>query len=380
MLIGVVLAADTAVDRRPARQLAFELAVGAIVGAVALLRGRGRVLAAAAGLAVAPGGRCRGGRVSRCRPSRGPRPRLGLLVLGAAAMRVAAARQAALHRRRRGRRAGGGAVARPSRVHRCRSRSSACWPGAAPSRWGSGCGSSTPAASWRSTPPAATSAWSWPASCTTSSPTTSPASSCKPRPPGSSPPSGPETLDGTLAGIESAGNRRPGRHAPRRRPAARRRRRRASSRPAPKQLADLVRRFADHGPAVRLRLPDDDQPPWPPEVATTVYRVVQEALTNIVLHAPSAAEVTVIVEKRPVRGHRRDRRRRAARPVRPARSRRSGGYGLVGMRERVEALGGDAARRARHPAGGWVGAGHPAAAPAGSGRDASASCSPTTRP
>jgi hypothetical protein len=50
--LAVVLAADTAVTDARHYDWAFELAVGVITGALALLRGRGRVWAAAAGLAV----------------------------------------------------------------------------------------------------------------------------------------------------------------------------------------------------------------------------------------------------------------------------------------------------------------------------------------
>ncbi|MFE9428314.1 sensor histidine kinase [Kitasatospora sp. NPDC006697] len=104
----------------------------------------------------------------------------------------------------------------------------------------------------------------------------------------------------------------------------------------PEQLAELVRRFDGHGPQVSLRLPTEPAP-WPPEVATTVHRIVQEALTNVARHAaharsaevdiahgPDAVTVTVFDDAPP--GH-------AARKQR-------GGYGLIGMRERVEALGG----------------------------------------
>ncbi|MGW5672196.1 sensor histidine kinase, partial [Micromonospora sp. NPDC003776] len=114
------------------------------------------------------------------------------------------------------------------------------------------------------------------------------------------------------------------------------------------RLADLVTRFARHGVAVRLRVPDHD-PGWPPEVTTTVYRVVREALTNVARHAPGAetVAVTVTVEAGTAVVEVVDDA-----PPTPARHPRRRGYGLVGMRERVEALGGTLAAGPR-PSGGW---------------------------
>jgi signal transduction histidine kinase len=104
--------------------------------------------------------------------------------------------------------------------------------------------------------------------------------------------------------------------------------------PGPEQLSELVSRFT--GPPVRLQLPDGETV-WPPEVTTTVYRIVQESLTNVARHAAHASSVSVDV--------RQDRRAITVEvvddaPPAPARHHRRGGYGLVGMRERVEALGG----------------------------------------
>jgi signal transduction histidine kinase len=110
-------------------------------------------------------------------------------------------------------------------------------------------------------------------------------------------------------------------------------------RPGPEQLTELVGRFAGRGPAVRLRLPSGPaEPAWPPEVATTVYRVVQESLTNIARHAGGAGEVTVTLarDQQAITVEVTDDAPPAAAPRFP----HSGGYGLVGMRERVEALGG----------------------------------------
>ncbi|MEE6261764.1 sensor histidine kinase [Plantactinospora sonchi] len=120
--------------------------------------------------------------------------------------------------------------------------------------------------------------------------------------------------------------------------------------PSPEHLDELVTRFAVPGrPVVRLDRPAGATS-WPPEVTSTVYRVVQESLTNISRHAPQASEVTVRVAE--------DRRQLTvevvddAPPV-PARRRPHGGYGLVGMRERVETLGGTI-RFGPRPGAGWA--------------------------
>lgn len=107
------------------------------------------------------------------------------------------------------------------------------------------------------------------------------------------------------------------------------------------RLGALVDQFS--GLPVSLRLPDGE-PAWPSEVAGTVYRVVQESLTNVSRHAPGAGVVTVSVtqgegelvvevtdDAPPPHGE-------AGRAG--LWGRLGGGYGLVGMRERVEALGG----------------------------------------
>ncbi|MFD0467983.1 sensor histidine kinase [Nonomuraea thailandensis] len=100
-----------------------------------------------------------------------------------------------------------------------------------------------------------------------------------------------------------------------------------------------------------LRLPDGE-PAWPSEVAGTVYRLVQESLTNVSRHAPGASAVTVSVtqatEELVV-----EVTDDAPPSHRTHRDRLGGGYGLVGMRERVEALGGTLSAGPR-PAGGWT--------------------------
>jgi signal transduction histidine kinase len=80
-----------------------------------------------------------------------------------------------------------------------------------------------------------------------------------------------------------------------------------------------------------------------------VYRIVQEALTNIARHAPGARSVVVTVthDPRQVMVEVTDDAP-ASRHHRPG-----GGYGLVGMRERVEALDGKL-RAGPLPGAGWA--------------------------
>ncbi|MDT0448689.1 sensor histidine kinase [Streptomyces hesseae] len=102
-------------------------------------------------------------------------------------------------------------------------------------------------------------------------------------------------------------------------------------------LEDLVGQSRDAGMAVELSVMGEERS-YAPGVERTAYRVVQEALTNVHKHAPGAkavvrlahrdAEVALQVENGPSDGGGTD----AGLP--------SGGNGLVGMRERVTALGG----------------------------------------
>jgi signal transduction histidine kinase len=102
------------------------------------------------------------------------------------------------------------------------------------------------------------------------------------------------------------------------------------------QLAELVEESAAAGMGVELAVEGESRP-CGARIEATVYRVVQEALTNVHKHAAGAkarvllayreAEVAVLVTNGPSDGS-----AAAALP--------SGGHGLVGMRERVAAHGG----------------------------------------
>jgi signal transduction histidine kinase len=115
---------------------------------------------------------------------------------------------------------------------------------------------------------------------------------------------------------------------------------RASRSPVPGlgNLHALVRRVADAGQPVTLHV--EGQPrPLSHSLELSVYRVVQEALTNVVRHAAPPATATVVV--------RYDDNGAVIVEVtddgRCARARRGdgGGHGLAGMRERVSLLGGE---------------------------------------
>jgi signal transduction histidine kinase len=89
--------------------------------------------------------------------------------------------------------------------------------------------------------------------------------------------------------------------------------------------------------------------PVPAEVATSVLRLVQESVTNARRHAAGAREIDVVV--RAEGGTARVQVRDDGRPGREPKT-YGGGYGLVGMRERVQLLGGNFAA-GRLPTGGW---------------------------
>lgn len=76
----------------------------------------------------------------------------------------------------------------------------------------------------------------------------------------------------------------------------------------------------------------------PVEVSTSAYRVVMEALTNVRRHAAQAAVVDVWVRR--TSGWLFVRVADDGAPPRPATGREPAGYGLVGMDERVRAVGG----------------------------------------
>jgi signal transduction histidine kinase len=108
--------------------------------------------------------------------------------------------------------------------------------------------------------------------------------------------------------------------------------------PAPRldDLPELARRAASAGVRVALDLRAD--PDVPAGVSLSAYRIVQEALTNVIRHAaPARCEVTVTARDGEVRIEVVDDG--PSRPIPPAG--RHPGHGLAGMRERALVCGGE---------------------------------------
>jgi signal transduction histidine kinase len=111
--------------------------------------------------------------------------------------------------------------------------------------------------------------------------------------------------------------------------------------PAPglDRLAELVTQAMDAGVDVTVEV-DGDRRPLPDGADLSAYRIVQEALTNVVRHAgPTRARVrlvyladAIVIEVVDDGGRRWDR-------LRPDPA--GGGHGLIGMRERVALYGGE---------------------------------------
>jgi signal transduction histidine kinase len=121
----------------------------------------------------------------------------------------------------------------------------------------------------------------------------------------------------------------------------------AESRPQPSlaELEELVASFRDAGLPVRLEVVGEPRP-LPGGVELSVYRIVQEALTNVLKHT-HATRVTVTLT---FRGSRLELEvvddgtppeSAAAEQSANERAAPVGGHGLVGMRERVAVLGGE---------------------------------------
>ena len=115
-------------------------------------------------------------------------------------------------------------------------------------------------------------------------------------------------------------------------------------------LDGLLAEVAKAGLAVRLQV-EGAPSPLPAGVDLSAYRIVQEALTNVVKHAgPARAQVTIRYGEREVTVEVTDDGRGVTAPTGDGRARV--GHGLIGMRERVQVFGGDLEVGPR-PAGGF---------------------------
>lgn len=125
----------------------------------------------------------------------------------------------------------------------------------------------------------------------------------------------------------------------------------ASSAPQPGlvDLPDLLERVRSSGLEVRV-VGDDAEPRGVSAVTQlTAYRLIQEALTNASRHAGSSAVVDV-----EVRVEAGDLLVRVSDDGRSTRPTDGAGRGLIGMRERVEAVGGRVAAGPRPDGRGWL--------------------------
>lgn len=105
--------------------------------------------------------------------------------------------------------------------------------------------------------------------------------------------------------------------------------------PGPDGLPELVRSFeSDSGIACRLEV-EGAPVHLGPEAGLAIYRTAQEALTNVRRHA-EASEVALHLRYLPEGGAELEVEDRG----RPKLGASSGGYGLLGIRERAELLGG----------------------------------------
>jgi signal transduction histidine kinase len=107
--------------------------------------------------------------------------------------------------------------------------------------------------------------------------------------------------------------------------------------PAPglADLGDLVEQVRSAGLDVALDLPPEP-PAAPASLQLTVYRIVQEALTNVLRYGGPSARVTVAAGEGALTVEVTD----AGRPGPPLPAEVHGGHGLLGMRERAAMFGG----------------------------------------
>ncbi|GAA2318580.1 two-component sensor histidine kinase [Streptomyces caniferus] len=117
------------------------------------------------------------------------------------------------------------------------------------------------------------------------------------------------------------------------------------------EVCALTEAFARTGPPVVLSLDKGLAEALPDDVAAAVYRIVREALTNVRKHAADATAVRIGLRSVPFGAELRIANDGGS-PARLCEQARGGGFGLAGLTERAEAMGG---RLLAGPAaeGGW---------------------------
>ncbi|MER5728001.1 histidine kinase [Streptomyces sp. NPDC002138] len=117
-------------------------------------------------------------------------------------------------------------------------------------------------------------------------------------------------------------------------------------------IRGLTARFSVTGPPVVLYIEQGLAETLPGDVAATAHRIVLEALTNIGKHAATATAVRVGLRTVPT-GLEVRVADDGGRPAKLSEQALGGGYGLAGMTERAEAMGGTLSA-GRAPEGGWL--------------------------
>jgi signal transduction histidine kinase len=122
------------------------------------------------------------------------------------------------------------------------------------------------------------------------------------------------------------------------------------------QIEDLVDRFSREGTDATCFISPELAGTVAPEIAATAHRIVREALTNVRKHARGATRVRVVVAAASGQGMevsvRDDGRAARGRLASGSLAQSGGGMGLLGLRERIEAVGGQL-RAQQRPEGGW---------------------------
>jgi signal transduction histidine kinase len=117
------------------------------------------------------------------------------------------------------------------------------------------------------------------------------------------------------------------------------------------QIEDLVDRFSREGTDASCFISPELAGTVAPEIAATAHRIVREALTNVRKHARGATRVRVVVAAASGQGMEVSVRD-DGRAARGRLAESGGGMGLLGLRERIEAVGGQLRAQPR-PEGGW---------------------------